>query len=138
MKKTLKSTALIILSIVFILCLASCNDTAIDKTGLWESATYTKDATVGGGSKEVKIDILAGDQTVTLTVKTDKSTLGEALYEQGLINDPSFFDTLNGIKADWNKDQVYWKFCKGDETMMVGVNDIEISGGEHYKFVYSK
>ena len=138
MKKALKSTALIILSIVFILCLASCNDTAIDKTGLWESATYTKDATVGGGSKEVKIDILAGDQTVTLTVKTDKSTLGEALYEQGLINDPSFFDTLNGIKADWNKDQVYWKFCKGDETMMVGVNDIEISGGEHYKFVYSK
>ncbi len=138
MKKALKSTALIILSIVFILCLASCNDTAVDKTGLWESATYTKDATVGKGVKEVKIDIVAGDQTVTLTVKTDKSTLGEALYEQGLINDPSFFDTLNGMKADWNKDQVYWKFCKGDETMMVGVNDIEISGGEHYKFVYSK
>jgi hypothetical protein len=134
----LKSTLLIILSIVFILCLASCNEPAVEKKGLWENATYTKDTTVGKGAKEVKIDIVADDQTITLTVKTDKATLGEALYEQGLINDPSFFDVLNGMKADWNKDQAYWCFYEGEEMMMVGVNATEISGGEHYRFVYTK
>ena len=139
MKKTTVKTLSVILSVVFILCLVSCNEPAEEvKTGIWGNAAYTKDEVVGEGAKEVKIDVVAEGKTITLTVKTDKATLGEALYELGLINDASFFDVLIGIKADWNLDQAYWAFYKGDEMMMVGVGDTDISGGEHYRFVYTK
>lgn len=137
MKTAIKNTLAIVLSVAFILCLISCGE-KVDATGLWENATYLKDTTVGKGSKTVLIDIEAGDQKITLTIKTDKATLGEALYELELVNDPSFFDTLNGIKADWNKDQAYWAFYKGEEYMMIGIADAEIAGGEHYRLVYTK
>ena len=128
--------AVVALLLVAIFCLASCNK--IDAEGLWESATYRKDVTVGDGSKEVKITVEVEEQFITITVKTDQKMLGDALFEQEIINDPAFFDTLNGIKADWDKDQAYWAFYKGEEYMTVGVNDTEISGGESYRFVYTK
>lgn len=137
MKTAIKNTLAIVLSVVFILCLVSCGE-KVDATGLWENATYLKDTTVGKGEKTVLVDVEVEDQKITLTIKTDKATLGEALYELELINDASFFDTLNGMKADWNADQAYWAFYKGEEYMMVGVGDAEISGGEHYRLVYTK
>ena len=42
------------------------------------------------------------------------------------------------MKADWDKDKAYWAFYKGEEMMMVGVNDTEIKDGDHYRFVYTK
>ena len=137
MKTAIKTAISVVLSVVFILCLVSCGD-KVDATGLWENATYLKDTTVGKGEKTVLVDIEAGDQKITLTVKTDKETLGAALFELGIINDASFFDTANGIKADWNVDKAYWGFYEGEDYMMVGVNDVKISGGEHYRLVYTK
>ena len=137
MKTATKITILTVLSIVMILCAVSCGE-KVDATGLWENATYLKDTTVGEGEKTVLVDIEAGDRSVTITVKTDKATLGEALYEHGIINDASFFDTANGIKADWNADKAYWAFYEGEDFMMVGVGEAKISGGEHYRLVYSK
>lgn len=133
----MKTTLSVILSVVMILCIVSCGE-KVEATGPWENATYLKDATVGKGEKTVLVDIEVEDQKITLTVKTDKATLGEALYEHGLINDAAFFDTLNGMKADWNADRAYWAFYKGEEYMMVGVGDAKIEGGEHYRFVYTK
>lgn len=137
MKKTIVSAISVILSVVCILCLVSCAE-KVDATGLWESATYLSDTTLGKGEKTVSFTVEVEEQIITITLKTDKATLGEAMYEHGLINDPAFFDTLNGIKADWNKDQAYWAFYQGEEFMMVGVNDTNISGGESYRFVYTK
>lgn len=137
MKTAIKTTVSVVLSVIMVLCLFSC-DEKVDATGLWENATYLKDTTVGKGEKTVLVDIEAGDQSITVTVKTDKATLGEALYEHGIINDASFFDTANGIKADWNADKAYWAFYEGESFMMVGVGEAKISGGEHYRFVYTK
>ena len=50
----------------------------------------------------------------------------------------SFFDTLNGMKADWNADQAYWAFYQGENYMSVGVNETVIEGGEHYRLVYTQ
>ena len=111
----------------------------VEAKGVWANATYLADTTLGSGTaKSVSFDIEAEGQKITITLKTDKNTLGEAMYEHGLIHDPTFFDTLNGIKADWNKDQAYWAYYQGDEYMMVGVNDTNISDGDHYRFVYTK
>lgn len=137
MKKTIVSAISVILSVACVLCLVSCAE-KVDATGLWESATYLSDTTLGKGEKTVSFTVEVEEQIITITLKTDKTTLGEAMYEHGLLNDPAFFDTLNGIKADWNKDQAYWAFYQGEDYMTVGVNETEIKDGDSYRFVYSK
>ena len=134
MKNIMKVTAALLV-VVMMLLAVGCGKEA--PTGLWADATYTEDATVGTGIKAVTVLVIAEDTTVTLTVKTDKETLGAALYELELVNDPSFFDTVNGIKADWDANQAYWAFYVGDDYAMVGANDTVIAGGETYKFVYT-
>ena len=134
MKNVMKLTAALLVVVVMLLAVG-CGKEA--PTGLWADATYTEDATVGTGAKTVTVLVTAEQTTVTLTVKTDKETLGAALYEYELINDASFFDTLNGIKADWDANSAYWAFYVGDDYASVGVNETAISGGETFKFVYT-
>ncbi len=138
MKRTFLSVTSVILVVISLLCFVSCDNNGIEKTSLWENATYTSDVTLGEGSKTVTFDIEAEGKKITITLKTDKETLGAAMYEQGLINDPSFFDTLNGMLASWDKDKAYWAFYQGETMMPYGVNDQEISGGESFRFVYTK
>ena len=137
MKKSIVSTVSIILSIVCILCFVSCAE-KVDATGLWENATYLSNTTVGEGEKTVTFTVEAADQSITITLKTDKATLGEAMYAEELINDPSFFNVLIGMEASWEKDQAYWAFYEGKTMMPHGVNDEKIDGGESYRFVYTK
>lgn len=137
MKKSVLSTASIILSVVLLFCFVSCEE-KVESTGLWENATYLSDTTLGKGEKTVSFDVVAGDQAVTITLKTDKANLGEAMFEHGLINDASFFNVLNGIEASWEKDQAYWAFYQGDKLMPYGVNDEAVSDGASYRFVYTK
>ena len=137
MKKTILSTTAVILVVLSLFCFVGCEDRT-DATGLWENATYTSDVTLGEGAKVVTFDVEAGDKKITVTLKTDKETLGEAMFEQGLINDPSFFDTLNGIVASWSNDKAYWAFYPGETMAPYGVNDQQINGGESFRFVYTR
>lgn len=134
MKKTVITSVSLILALVFMLFAVSCAK-KVDATGAWENATYLKDTTLGEGAKEIKVEIEAGEQSIILTLKTDKETLGEALYALGLTNDASFFDTLNGIKADFNDGGMFWKVLKNEKMLAHGVGDEKISGGEEYKFL---
>ncbi len=139
MKKTTLSTILIFLSLLFILSLASCKD-KIDTEALWAKATYTEDTTIGEGTKTVTFKIECGEKSVTVTLKTDKDTLGDAMYAVGLINDASFFNVLNGIEASWEKENACWAFYYGQSETVAnhGVNDATINGGESFRFVYTK
>ena len=136
MKKTLLSASAVILAVITLLCFSSCEK--VDATGIWENATYLSDTTVGKGEKTVTVEVIAADQSVTLTVKTDKEDLGAALFELGIINDPAFFDTCNGMLASWEKDQAYWAFKQDGKMLNYGVNDAKISGGESFSIEYTK
>ena len=136
MKKTLLSASALILAVITLLCFVSCEK--VDATGIWENATYLSDTTVGKGEKTVTVEIVAAEQSITLTLKTDKNDLGTALYELGIINDPAFFDTCNGILASWEKDQAYWAFKQNGKMLNYGVNDAKISGGESFSIEYTK
>ena len=115
-----KTRALSLLLVVILtLSLTSCFDKGVDTSGLWADATYTEDTTLGNGQMTVEEEFDIEEKSVTLTLKTDKETLGEALYEHSLINDPSFFDTANGIKADYNANQAWWKVNKSREKTTV-------------------
>lgn len=136
MKKTIATISLI-LSIILLFCFVSCAK-PVEASGLWESATYLSDTTVGKGANTISFDVEAAGQKITITVKTDAATLGDAMYENGLIENASFFSVLNGIEASWDKDMAYWAFYQGEDLMMHGVGDEHITDGAHYRFVYTK
>ncbi len=150
MKNLMRIVLAMLLTLSMVLCFAGCKEEKptepettqvsgeIAAEGFWATATYRKDTTVGEGSKTVKLDVEIDGRSITITLNTDAEKLGDALYGAELINDASFFDTLNGIKLDWNTHKAYWAFYKGDAYMMSGVNEEPISGGEHYRFVYTK
>ena len=151
MKRITLTLLALVLALSCVLCIVGCemneNETTAETVaegetvaaeGLWENATYRTNTTVGDGAKSVSFTVEADGKIITITLKTDKDTLGEAMFEQDLINDASFFNVLNGIEASWEKDQAYWAFYEGDTMMPYGVNDQEINGGESFRFVYTK
>ena len=150
----MKRITLTLLTLMLALCcvfsIASCEktedttaetlaeDEKIEATGLWATATHLSNTTVGEGAKTVTFTVEAEGKILTITLKTDKEKLGEAMFEHKLINDASFFNVLNGIEASWEKDKAYWAFYEGETMMPHGVNEEKIDGGESYRFVYTK
>jgi hypothetical protein len=148
MKKIL-SALLIILSILSVICLVARDsgevetaptpsEETLEAVGLWADAKYLASREIGKGSKTVTVTVVADGKSIALTVKTDKEDLGAALYELGIINDPTFFDTCNGILASWEKDQAYWGFKQDGKMLNYGVGDAKINGGESFSIEYTK
>lgn len=141
MKKTIQSTVTVILALIFIVALVSCD--TVEKTGVWENATYRKDTELGSGAKTVVVEVKAEDQKVTFTIKTDKDTVGAALLEHGLIAGEQgayglYIKQVNGITADYDVDQTYWSFYINGEYAMTGVDTTEITEGATYRLEYTK
>ena len=126
---------LFLLVVVMLFC-ASCAPVA--EASIWDDATYKSDTTVGEGEKTVLVEIVAEEKSVILTIKTNEENLGSALYALELTNDASFFDTINGMTASWEKDKAYWCFMVDGAAANYGVADQIISDGESYKIVYTK
>lgn len=132
---------LLALSLVAVV-LVSCNN-GVPKEGLWENATYTTDKEFGNGAKTVQVEVKAGEQSITFTVKTDKENLADALLEHSLVSgDDSEFGLyvkyVNGIQADYDVDQSYWGLTKNGEMLNTGASSTIIADGEHYEFTYTK
>ena len=141
MKTTLRSTVLIILALVSVFCIVACN--SVDKTGVWENATYRKDMEFGEGAKTVVVEVLAEGQMITFTVKTDKDTVGAALLEHGLIAGEDsqyglYIKTVNGMVADFDVNQRYWAFYIDGQYAMSGADTTTITEGVKYRFAYEK
>ena len=115
---------------------------------VWENATYKEDVTLGEGAKTVDVYVTAGEKSVKLTIKTDEKTLGAALKALSIIEgDESEFGIYikktNGIVADYDIDASWWGFNKvledgTRETMLTGVDSVDIVDGETYELIYSK
>ena len=142
MKQTITSVTSALLILVMVLMTAACAPT-VDKTGLWENATYLQDKEFGNGAKTLTVKVEIENQAVTFTVHTDKETVGEALLEQNLITENEgayglYIKEVNGITADFDIDQSYWAFYIGDEYAMTGVSSTKIEEGTVYRLVYTK
>lgn len=100
--------------------------------------------TVGQGEKQfdfVVVD-LEGNET-KFVVKTDKTIVGDALLDAELISGEKgdyglYVKTVNGITADYDKDQTYWGFFIDGEYAMTGVDSTQIEEGKIYSFKVSK
>ena len=141
MKTAISKITSLALVFVFILSLVAC--ATVDKTGLWEDATYLKDTEFGKGAKTVTVEVAVEEQLVTFTVHTDKDTVGAALLEHELIaGDESeyglYVKVVNGMTADYDVDQSYWAFYINGEFAMTGVDATEIDEGAVYQLAYTK
>ncbi len=141
MKTALKKTASIVLVLTFIVCLVACN--TVDKTGVWEDATYRRDMEFGKGEKTITVIVKAEDQSVTFTVNTDKDTVGAALLEHELIDGEQsdfglYLKEVNGITADYDTDKAYWAFYIDGEYAMTGVDGTPITDGATYSLEYTR
>ena len=83
-----------------------------------------------------------GNET-TFEIQTDKTTVGEALLEEGLIAGEEgayglYVKTVNGITADYDVDKTYWAFYINGEMAMTGVDATKIEDGATYSFEVAK
>ena len=76
-------------------------------------------------------------------IHTDKTIVGDALLELGLIAGEEgpyglYVKTVNSITADYETDGTYWAFYEGDDYGMKGVDLTEIKAGATYAFKVAK
>ncbi len=147
MKKTLNSIFLVLFSLLLSFSVVACGSSddseAVEKTDLWENATYTSDTVLGEGEKTLVVEVSVEGRSAKFTIKTDKSTVGEALLEHNLIAGDDgqygmYVKEVNGITADFDVNKSYWAFYIDGEYAMTGVDKTEISDGAAYKLEYTK
>ncbi len=100
--------------------------------------------TVGVGETTFDFEVVDGNGNVTkFKVATDKKTVGEALVDAKLIEGEEgtyglYVKKVNGIEADYDKDQTYWAFYINGEMAMTGVDMTDIESGKVYSFKVEK
>lgn len=124
-------------------------DPAVTETGTEAGATAeTPDGdnpTVKGeGNTVFYFNVVDKDGNETkFEIHTDKTLVGDALMELGLIEGEDgpyglYVKKVNGITADFDVDGTYWAFYIGDDYGMTGVDLTEIEAGATYAFKVSK
>ena len=71
------------------------------------------------------------------------ASAGEALVTEGLVGGHEtayglYIDSVNGIAADWDKDQTYWAFYVNGEYATTGIGDTEIVADSTYGLTLTK
>ena len=95
-------------------------------------------------SKSFTFEVVDKDgNTETFSVTTDKTTVGEALLEEGLIAGENgqyglYVTEVNGIVADYNVDGTYWAFYVDGAYASSGVDTTDIVDGSTYSFKVEK
>ena len=128
---------LLVLLLTFSLAACGKDDESTDNTNV-----YTEDSEIGQGDKTYYLHIVADDMDITLTVHTNEKNLGKSLRETGVVDGEEsehglYIKTVNGVRADFAKDNAYWAFNIDGEMSMVGVDAVDIVDGETYELVYT-
>ena len=151
MKKLLSFILCIVLIAAIALFATGCNDktntpagtttpTTEPTTGATESPIPSDVTVKGEGKTTFYFNVTDLDGKVTkFQVKTDKTTVGEALLETKLITgDPSdyglYVTSVNGLTADWATENAYWAFYINGEYAQTGVDATNITAGATYGF----
>lgn len=153
MKKTnSKSLLSLILCIVLIAavalnvsgCTNSSNQSQTTTQGSQTTSTQPSVTVLGEGEKSFSFSVFDADNKETcFEIHSDKKTVGEALLDVNLISGDDgeyglYVKTVNGITADYDKDQTYWAFYVNDEYATTGVDMTDIVDGESYSFKIEK
>lgn len=116
--------------------------TTADDTSVSTTEAATDDPSVRGeGDTEFifKVKTKSGEEK-TFTVRTDKTIVGDALQEVGLIEgDESqyglYVKVVDGERVEYETDGKYWAFYVDGAYALLGVDSTEIEAGKVYSFV---
>lgn len=135
-KKLLSFIVCIVLIAALALFTTGCSDAkAPNDTNV---TTITDGEVLGEGKTSFTFTVVDPDgNEVTAEIRTDKTIVGEALMELGLIAGKQesyglYVETVNGITLDYDADGSYWSFYVGGEYAMLGVDMTEIVPGTTY------
>lgn len=132
MKKFFVYIALFIAVFCFAGCGVSTDNGSVDTDA--EAVTE-----IGGGKTSFSLEVVNGENISKFLVKTDKTTVGDALFELGFIagnetDDGFFITTVNGTIADYDADGAYWAFYANGAYAQTAAFDTSITAGENYAF----
>ncbi len=143
MKKLLSLILAVILVISAVFVLSSCGDgKATDGNAVSDVSTSdsAESVNVGEGATKFSFTVKHADgREKKYVVSTDKTTVGEALFDCDLIDGEKgayglYVKTVDGITLDYDKDGKYWAFYIGSEMSPVGVDMAEIEADKTYSF----
>ncbi len=123
--KIMKKIIALLLSLVLLLSFSGCDAifslTKPDSPEAPENAVTFTFVAVNPEGKESRFEIT-----------TTKSTVGEALVDEGLIAGEQgdygmYIKTVNGITLDYSTDGMYWAFYENDQYALAGVDQTPIN-----------
>lgn len=151
MKKLLSLLLCVVLCAAMTLIATGCNDDEVSETtkepiaastGVPDETATEAPAPTATPKKTVSLTVTVKGSggTKTFTYETDKSTVGAALLEEGLIEGEQgqyglYVKVVDGETADWDTDGTYWAFYVNGEYAMTGVDSTPIEEGATYEFV---
>ncbi len=146
-KKQFKSKLSLAVCIVLIAAIAllttGCNGNTQQEEPAAASTSAQTPAEIkqlGEGATKFTFTVTDTDGAETqFEISTDKSIVGEALQELGLIAGEEgpyglYVKTVNGITLDYDNDGKYWAFYINGEMAMSGVDTTETEPGTTYSF----
>lgn len=143
MKKLLSLILCMVLIAAMALFAAGCGD----KTAQGEESavvSFESGSVLGEGETSFPFTVIDGDgNEAAFEIKTDKSTVGEALLDAGMIAGEAgdyglYVKTVNGITVDFDVDGTYWAFYINGEYAMSGVDTTDVEAGAAYSFKIEK
>ena len=136
----------LVLIVAMALCTTGCNGNSNNETST--AATQNESPAgireLGEGKNSFNFTVVDKDGNETsYKIATDKEMVGDALLEHNLIAGEEgqyglYVKTVNGIRADYDKDGVYWAFYVDGAYAMSGVDATEITNGASYSFKVEK
>jgi len=132
----------VIIASAFVLC--SCKSKPDTPTTTAAPVEMTSMPELGQGEKTFIFQVHDAEGHITpFKINTDKTIVGEALQELGIIEGEEgdyglYVKTVNGITADYDIDQTYWAFYVDGEYAMSGVDTTDVVAGASYMFKVEK
>lgn len=136
LKKRILAVCLLIITSIFIVSCKAPEDPAVKGDPI-----YTADTALGTGENTFNFKVINYEgREINFVISTDKTIVGEALTEVGLIEGEkgpygTYVKRVNGIRADYNVDGKYWAFHIDGLTAPDSVDKTEITPGAQYAFV---
>ena len=102
--------------------------------------TMEDGATLGKGAVSFTFTVVNGEgKEITVTINTDKETVGEALTDLGLVSGEDseyglMVDTVNGETWSYAETGKYWALYIDGEYAMTGVDSTPVTAGANYTF----
>ena len=95
------------------------------------------------GSKTITVTVVHKDSSEKVfTCHTDAEFLGTVLVDENIVVGEYgefglFFNTADGETADYSVDGGWWQVFIGEESAMVGADQIVIADGDTFSLVYT-